>query len=934
MNHRYLLMRGRILRSTLMALLTLALVAGGFVSFQRKRSSFERLDFQFHWSSGRIIVDGIEEGGGALRSGLRVGDEILMVGGVPASEVDGLKRTLRRVGPVDLLVLRGSETLVLRYTAPGLRIDYHYLCLCFIGFLYLAIGLFTYIRGPGGESTLFFFLTLVTFVVYIYSPAGQLDATWKVVFLADELARILLPPLTLHFFLRFPKLLIRSRLATALIYLPPLLLALWSADVMLFDNALAIAPTELSMRLIDRWEMLHFAVYLTAGFVALAWAYRSTGAEPHRRQIQWIYLGVGVGFIPFLTLYLVPYVMRGEGTAYTTVAVLPLALIPLAFAVAILKYKLWDVEVVIKEVLAYTLTFIFGMIAFSTVNLLLTQVIEERLVLERNFLAFASGLLIAGVLVPMKSKIESWIEMVLYRDTYRHRRAMADFGYELATFHDFAELIESLRQRLHAALEIEQTNLYIREGASFVIYADEPLLPRQIPEASLGPHLEAAPVALDRPRLPDGTAVVVEPLVAAGYRYLFPLRFRNRIEGVLVCGAKKGEWQLSSDDLALISSLTAPVALAIENARLYGRLRRQIAEIASLKEYSENIIESSSSSIVVVASDGTLLTANHAFWDLVGGEPGGELGIDAVFPPWREIVASTSRGAAPLHYVNRRGEEKYLNATVSPFRAPDVPAGTSVLVIAEVTERIRLEKQLQEKDRLASLGLLAAGVAHEVNTPLTGISSYAQMLIAETPPDDPRHELLRKMEQQTFRASHIVNNLLDFAADRKRAGSRASLGEAIESTVSLHEVLLRGKGISIHVGELPEAVVEGDTYELQQVVTNLLLNARDAVSPGGNIWIELEVDGGEALLRVRDDGRGIPREMQQQIFKPLVTGRRGQGGTGLGLAVSDRIVRGLGGSITVASEPGRGAEFRVRLPLLVTTTVEQGTPDDAHTDHR
>ncbi len=917
-----------------MAVLTLLVVGGGFSSFQRKRSSFERLDFQFHWSSGRIIVDGLEEGGGALRSGLRVGDEILMVGGVPTSEVDGLKRTLRRVGPVDLLVQRSGETSVLNYTAPGLRIDYHYLFLCFIGFLYLAIGLFTYIRGPAGESTLFFLLTLVTFIVYIYSPAGQLDETWKAIYLTDELARILLPPLTLHFFLRFPRLLVRSRLVTTLIYVPPAILAAWSANVMLLDNALALAPTESSLRLIDRWEMLHFAVYLTAAFVALAYAYRSTGTEPHRRQIKWIYLGVGVGFIPFLTLYLVPFVMKGEGTAYTTIAVLPLALIPLAFAVAILKYKLWDVEVVIKEVLAYTLTFVFGMIAFSTVNLLLTQVIEERLVLERNFLAFASGLLIAGVLVPMKSRIETWIEMVLYRDTYRHRRAMSDFVYELATFHDFAELIESLRQRLRAALEIEKTNLYIREGSIFVIYADETGLPAEIRDDALGPRLSSGPVALDEPRLPDGSSGVVTPLVEAGYRYLFPLRFRNRIEGVLVCGAKKGEWRLSSDDLSLISSLTAPVALAIENARLYGRLRRQIAEIASLKEYNENIIESSSSSIVVVAADGTLLTANHAFWELVGSDPGADMSINTVFPPWREVTAAPSRNVAPLHFVNRRGEEKYLNATVSPFRALDVPAGTSVLVITDVTERVRLERQLQEKDRLASLGLLAAGVAHEVNTPLTGISSYAQMLIAETAPDDPRQEILRKMEQQTFRASHIVNNLLDFAADRKKAQSQASLAEAILTTVSLHEVLLRGRGIALHVGELPEAIVEGDTYELQQVVTNLLLNARDAVRPGGNIWIDLELASGEALFRVRDDGRGIPREMQKEIFKPLVTGRRGQGGTGLGLAVSDRIVRGLGGSISVESEPGKGTEFRVRLPLLVTTTEVSETPSDANTDHR
>src|SRR6185295_13858424 len=166
--------------------------------------------------------------------------------------------------------------------------------------------------------------------------------------------------------------------------------------------------------------------------------------------------------------------------AYTTISILPLALIPLAFAVSILKYKLWDVEVVIKEALAYSVTFAFGMIAFSSVNLILQRVIEERSAMERNFLAFTSGLLIAGVLIPVKGKIESVIEMILYRESYKHRRAIAEFAQELATFHDVHELIAMMRERLQKTLHIERMNLYTREATSLLIYDPEEGVPRRV----------------------------------------------------------------------------------------------------------------------------------------------------------------------------------------------------------------------------------------------------------------------------------------------------------------------------------------------------------------------------------------------------------------------------------------------------------------------
>ena len=907
-------MRRSVLTKVLIGLATVAVIVGAFVSFQRKRSSFERIDFTFRRSNGVIVVKAVDPDSGAAKAGLRPGDQIWVIGDTPTAEIGGLQKTLHRIGqPVPMVVARNGKTLTLTYTPPELKIDYAYLILSFIGFLYLAIGLFTLFRGPTRESWIFFLVTVLSFVVYVYTPAGDIDFSYKLLQMVEELATIFLPPLALHFFLLFPRPILRDRRVIAAMYVPPVLLTLWNIDLLAFNNAIAVLSPARAFEVIQRWEMLDFGIYFTLAMIALAFTYR-TAAPVGKKQIKWIYLGMALGFLPFLAIYIIPFLISGYvKPLYSTIAILPLALIPLAFAVSILKYKLWDVEVVIKEALAYSVTFVFGMIAFSTVNLILSRVIEEGSAGERNFLAFASGLVIAGVLIPVKGRIESMIEMFLYRESYRHRRTMTDFAQELATFHDVHELISMMRERLRSTLDIEKMNLFTREGASLVIYAPEDNVPRRALPADFGSFRSDGPIVLSEPRLPDASDLPWQ-LLRAGYRYVFPLRNRGELQGLLVLGTKRGEESLSRDDVHLLESLTAPIALAIENSRLYGKLRRQLEEIRALKEYNENIIESSSSSIAVVANDGTVLTANKAFWDLVGTDEVDEP-IASLFPPYDELRRSNARTIATA-FVNRNGVEKEVTLTSSPLHSEDVDDGARVLVIGDVTDRVRLERELQDKERLASLGLLAAGVAHEVNTPLTGISSYAQLLLSETSPEDPKYRLLKKMEQQTFRASNLVNSLLDLIASRPRTRELVSVPELIESTVTLHEDLLRAKSVHVHVNDIPPVSVRGNFHDLQQVVTNILINARDAVRERGNIWIDVSEEGDNVIIRMKDDGKGIPADVIGRIFEPLMTTKRGQGGTGLGLAIARRIVVAADGDISVDSEPGKGAQFSIKLPRV------------------
>jgi two-component system NtrC family sensor kinase len=923
-------MRRSVLTNVGIGLLTLAFVVGGFASFQRKRSSFERIDFTFTRNNGVVVVKSVEQNSAAMRAGLRSGDQIWLIGGTATTEIEGLQKTLRRIGQrVPMLVERGGHTFTLTYEVPQLKIDYPYLILSFIGFLYLAIGLFTLFRGDTSESTMFYFVTLLSFIVYVYTRAGDIDLTYKLLQTVEEMALILLPPLALHFFLLFPKPVLRDHRVIALMYLPPALLALWTLDLLLLRNRIELASPLRSFTAIERWELLDFGLYFTLALVALAYTYRRA-APVGRKQIQWIYLGMALGLLPFLVIYIVPSLvgaMPRTDSAIATLSIIPLALIPLAFAVSILKYKLWDVEVVIKEVLAYSVTFAFGVIAFSTVNLILSRIIEERSAMERNFLAFTSGLVIAGVLIPVKGRVESMIERILYRETYRHRSTMADFAQELATFHDVHELIAMMRERLRAALDIQKMNLFTREAGGLVIYQPEDGIPRRVAESDFG-IVKRQPLVLTEPRLPDATELPWQ-LLKAGYRYAFPLWNRGELQGLLLLGTKRGEEPLSRDDLHLLESLTASVGLAIENSRLYGRLRRQLEEIRALKEYNENIIESSSSAIAVVANDGTVLTANQAFWDLVG--PGHEeQAIEVLFPPYAELRESNAR-SIETHFVNGNGEEKEVTVTTSPLHAGDVEAGARVIVIGDVSDRVRLERELQDKERLASLGLLAAGVAHEVNTPLTGISSYAQLLLAETAPEDPKYKLLKKMEQQTFRASNLVNSLLDLIASRPRSHDILPLANLISDTVALHEDLFRAKSVAVHVETGEPRFVRGNFHDLQQVLTNVLINARDAVTDGGNVWIDVADERERTVIRIRDDGKGIPPELIGRIFDPLVTTKRGQGGTGLGLAIARRIVNASGGEIEVESSPGLGSEFSISLPRVPAPSKQNSQAEGRET---
>jgi two-component system, NtrC family, sensor kinase len=260
-----------------------------------------------------------------------------------------------------------------------------------------------------------------------------------------------------------------------------------------------------------------------------------------------------------------------------------------------------------------------------------------------------------------------------------------------------------------------------------------------------------------------------------------------------------------------------------------------------------------------------------------------------------------------------------VNVATTPLRdAAGAIAGT-ILVLEDISARVQLEEQLQISEKMASIGLLAAGVAHEVNTPLTGISSFVQMLMDGAEPDDPKTKVLEKIEKQTFRAARIVNGLLNLSRPAQVDSGPVDINAVINDVLSLLDHQMRTGRIQVRK-ELDEVgpVVQGTEYKLQQVFLNLFLNARDAMAKGGWLTIVTRADSSHASIEIADTGLGIPAEQLSRIYDPFFTTKEIGKGTGLGLSITYGIVQEHEGTIACESAPGQGTRFSLTLPLAST----------------
>jgi PAS domain S-box-containing protein len=892
---------GRRLLFALAALFTIATVGVAFLSFARKVESFTTAGFAYQREGGALLVRTLDPRGAAGRAGIRAGDRILLADGQTAASLTRPEKSLAREPyPHRLVVLSGGELRAVELLRPETRLDVTYLFLSFVGFLYLLIGLFTAVRERAPVARIFWGLCLSSFAVYVITPAGPMDAFWRVSWVAEDFFRALLPALLLHFFLLFPRPAGQPRLRLFL-YLPAVAYLVGEALLLQARGEAVARGNEWLTRLWFGYFALYGAAVLARLFLLLRRRRADAEAE---KQVRWIGLGVTVGLAPFLLLSVIPRAVGLSSALLTSLAVVPLVFIPLAFAYAILKWRLWDVEIFVREAIATTVAVLLGGMTFVLLNSFLDRTLEGMAGAGKNVVAFGSGLVLASLLVPVKKRLTDVLEKIQYHDTYRARRALLDVARDFATPRPREELAAAIVQRVEEGLRVVPCSLFLFEGREASSDSME-----------LAESLAVSDVfALRGSSFGDGSPGAFLRFHSQGYRTFFAMRCGGKLVGALGVGHKDGRVPLSSEDEGLLVAVMAQAGLAYENARLYGALAERLEEIRALQQYQESVIRSSSSGIVVLDGAGRIHSANPAFDELVGR---GEEELQGL--PFSEILPGVEPGPAPSPGEERTfearvvvgGKPRDLRLSVSAFRgAPE----RRVVLVDDVTDRLRAERALAERERLASLGVLAAGVAHEVNTPIAGLSSYAQLLLSETSPGDPRYPILKKMERQTFRAAHLVNNLLEFARPRARAIQRTDLRAVLANAAESVETTFAARGVRLELEAEQPVWVLGDPRELEQVLVNLLTNARDASPEEGLVSCRIEPRADTARVTVSDRGPGLPQQAGERLFQPFFTTKK-SGGTGLGLAISREIARRHGGDIGLEPREGGGTVAWIRLPV-------------------
>ena len=925
------------LGAVILALATLAAMIFAWLNFVQ-RETFETPDDGVAWldTTGGAQAWKLAPNSPAARAGVRPGDLLVAINGIPVRSQVQVTRRLWHAGLWTQvrykLVRDGREFEAPLVTAPADKPASIENYGRFVGLLYLFIGLFIFVRRWNAPRAVHFYVfCLVSFILYSFQYSGKLDPFDYEVYWASIVARILAPALLLHFALVFPERAegrVRSLSKLTLVYGPGAVLLVLHVSTAL--NMLGNVPWLGSRILLDKMELIYLGIYFLAAGLVFYKSFREAASGVLRQQLKWLTGGTFAGSLPFAAFYVVPYVIDAANRPWMRTSVLSLVLIPLCFGYAIIRYRLMDVDIIFKRGLAYTA----ATAAVAAVYFALVALIADI------FHAPTSGpvggmiaIVIAAFLFqPFREWIQARLDRFFYRDRLDYRRTLIEFGRTLTNEVRFDPMLGSVMDRISQTLLVDRLAIFMEDpmepgrmrlARSMGVRLSEPMdlafLEPARPEFVRGALFFESPRAARN--VPDSVRHTLEQL---DLNYFVPCRIREHTVAVLGLGKTVDGDFLSSDDVELVQTIAGYVAVALDNAQLYSSLEQKALEIARLKDFSENIVESLNVGVLAVDLGGLVESWNTRMEQLFGVKRQDAVGhqLRALLPEELAAEIASRRDEEQItgiykQRLHHQGKFLTLNVSITPLVSKSGERIGRLLLFDDVTQRERMEEQMTQTEKLTSLGLLAAGVAHEVNTPLAVISNYIQMLAKQMPGDDPRHAIIDKIVKQTFRASEIVNNLLNFSRTGAAELADIDVNRVVEETLSLVAHPLKTSQIQV-VKQLGDGLpaVRGSANKLQQVFLNLFLNARDAMPAGGMLEVRTAARNGSVEVEVADTGAGIPREHIHRIFDPFFTTKSNGRGTGLGLSVSYGIIKEHAGKIDVRSTPGKGTSFHVEFPAL------------------
>ncbi len=688
------------------------------------------------------------------------------------------------------------------------------------------------------------------------------------------------------------------------------------------------------------------------GLFNLAKAFR--GATRYEERNRLLLMMIGVAF---------PVLLGGVIDIFMTVfpaSIYGAIVFCLVTAVAILKYHLLDVRVVFRKTLTYLLASSLVAVPYTAVLFLVTGTFRAEM--QPWWLQVAVILLLAVALRPIYGWAQRTVDKAFYRERYDSLKALLEFSRQTYSVKDLDQLGATLVKLVTGALMACTVSLLLRSEANegFILrFSSGPVNsphPIRIGESSplvrwmerRGDLISSTDISTV-PQLQGLSAAEKHSVEALGAEQYVPIMTkRGQLAGILVLGRKRSEQFYSIEDKQLLTAVSGQMGIALDNALLYRETKESERALRNSEEKLRLVFNSVSDGIIVLDVGGNILQVNDAVLGMHGYHSGQELDGRNVL----ELVAEKSRAKVAgelkrlLKFNNPRQTECLLvrkdksefpgqlagvvvkDTSDSAIRAVVVTRDMTEHEQAEKKER-QLQQELQLSDRLASVGRLVSGVAHEINNPLTAILGFSQRCLRKNT-DKTIETDLKRIHSEAMRVAKVVEDLRTFARRREPHKEAININDILQKALDVSSLEAKSENIVIvreFGANLP--MIVADSHQIQQVFLNIIMNAKQAITEakhGGRLTIKTSKEASFVKIVFTDDGSGISSGNLNKLFEPFFTTRGDRGGIGLGLSICHGIVRDHGGRVYATSKLGDGTTFFVELPLPANSLEESMTP--------
>lgn len=751
------------------------------------------------------------------------------------------------------------------------------------------------------------------------------------------------PPLLMAFFIVFPKVKTKENIfpKLLLIFLPTFFFALMSFTNLIQEG---IVKSGTEFKPIYGPLFPYFALYILS-YILIALTipiikYRIIKAPYEKLQLQYVLTGliiltlvvclnniffpVFTGFSPFF----------GLSRAST---VIPVGLI----SYAIIRYRFMDISIVIRNTVIYSL-----LVVICTALLFLLLVAFKALSQTQNtinmiYSALLISILIAFLLPTMRGWAEAVVGKYIFKGHYSYQKDLKSFSKDLANLFRLPVLEDFLVNRLIDIMQVEsgklvlfdeklQVSNLINEGAREFVQNPAIEMVKEKKDILVKDELKRS--------LPNEEyAYIVKGFDGLKAVVIIPLIIQDELIGFIGLGEKKSGDIFSLEDISFLSTLGNQAAVAIQNAKHYN-------QILEIKEYNEKILEQMSSGVITIDKEMQISTFNKRAQDItrIPSKKALGNGVDVIQTELSDLLIETLKSKNGLSNVElsisiKDKTEIPINVSTGLLKEPPGEIIGAFAVITDLTGIKQLEAEVRRAERLATLGTLAAGMAHEIKNPLVSLKTFSQLL--PTKYDDPefRDHFSQIASQEVDRIDHIVEQLLRFARPSKPAFMPIDVQLTIEETLTLLASELSKNGIRVEKQPANKRfLIFADKEQLKQVFLNIILNAIDATSknsrPRVSVSIEIHdrkgsrklsfpklpenhnITDNEVIIKITDNGIGILKKDLNHIFDPFFTTK--DRGHGLGLSIAHGIIKEHRGKTEVQSRPGESTTFSLSFPVI------------------